>query len=310
MNILQMKQFKVIAEYENITKAAEILFISASALHKVLHSIEEELGCELFDRIGRNIKLNGHGRKLLYFINNIIDNYEQIYQYFDTFEKPPKTLKCIISATFLNILMFRYYQKYPNAPIAAEILSFKKALELLLNAKADIIFTDNFSLEEANSSLLKEENQNISKFYLLKNDLYLIAPPDSKYKYLSEINLQDLENDRFIRVNPSDLNAINFNQYIDYICARENVRLNYVHQYDYDHFSRIVNNTSFLFLSESFHAAYYTETRLARKIVKIITKSQPQEIYLCYRNDDPRILHFVEFLKKEFFLLFYHATKK
>lgn len=44
------------------TKAAEDLYISSSALSRAIISLEKELGVELFDRDGRNIKLNRYGR--------------------------------------------------------------------------------------------------------------------------------------------------------------------------------------------------------------------------------------------------------
>ena len=52
MDSNRLLHFKAIAECENITKAADKLFISQPALSKSLSSIEAELGCMLFNRIG------------------------------------------------------------------------------------------------------------------------------------------------------------------------------------------------------------------------------------------------------------------
>lgn len=54
MNSNQLWQFKTIAECGNITKAAELLFITQPALSTALGKLEDELGRPLFIREGRN----------------------------------------------------------------------------------------------------------------------------------------------------------------------------------------------------------------------------------------------------------------
>ena len=50
MELTQLNQFKKIAEYEKINEAANALYVSSSALSQSLKRLEDELGCELFDR--------------------------------------------------------------------------------------------------------------------------------------------------------------------------------------------------------------------------------------------------------------------
>ncbi|MDW8566037.1 helix-turn-helix domain-containing protein [Staphylococcus shinii] len=57
-----MKYFQNVANTEHITKSAENLHVAQPALSKIIKNLEEELGAELFDRIGRNIKLNTYGK--------------------------------------------------------------------------------------------------------------------------------------------------------------------------------------------------------------------------------------------------------
>ncbi len=65
MELQQLKYFQVVAIMENVTQAAEALHISQPALSKSLHKLEEEYGHELFDRRGRNLRLNEYGKILL-----------------------------------------------------------------------------------------------------------------------------------------------------------------------------------------------------------------------------------------------------
>jgi len=65
MDLLQLKYFEVAARHEHMTRAAEELHISQPSLSKAIGRLEEELGVMLFDRQGRNIRLNSFGKAFL-----------------------------------------------------------------------------------------------------------------------------------------------------------------------------------------------------------------------------------------------------
>ena len=72
MDISQLKYFEVCANLENITKAADKLNIVQPALSQSIRKLEVELGVNLFDRIGRSIRLNDNGRILLKYTGQIL----------------------------------------------------------------------------------------------------------------------------------------------------------------------------------------------------------------------------------------------
>lgn len=71
MELLQIKYFRVIAETENISKAAQRLFIAQPSLSQTLKRLEDELGVPLFDRNGKKITLNKAGRIFLKYCDDI-----------------------------------------------------------------------------------------------------------------------------------------------------------------------------------------------------------------------------------------------
>lgn len=71
MELLQIKYFRVIARTENISKAAEQLFIAQPSLSQTLKRLEDELGVPLFDRNGRKITLNSAGKVFLKYCDEI-----------------------------------------------------------------------------------------------------------------------------------------------------------------------------------------------------------------------------------------------
>lgn len=56
-----MRYFLDVAETQHVTKSAQRLHIAQPALSRSIHHLEDELGCTLFTREGRNIRLTEEG---------------------------------------------------------------------------------------------------------------------------------------------------------------------------------------------------------------------------------------------------------
>ena len=80
MQIHQLEQFCAIARIEHMTKAAAELHVSQPTLSLNISRLEDELGTELFDRSGRNIRLNEYGTTFLYHVERILDELETAKQ--------------------------------------------------------------------------------------------------------------------------------------------------------------------------------------------------------------------------------------
>src|ERR1700752_1715170 len=65
MELQQLKYFREVAEREHVTRAAEKLFVSQSAVSRAVTQLEEELGVPLFYRQGRAVVLSRYGRVFL-----------------------------------------------------------------------------------------------------------------------------------------------------------------------------------------------------------------------------------------------------
>ncbi|MBL4632930.1 MAG: LysR family transcriptional regulator [Kofleriaceae bacterium] len=57
--------FRAVAETEHLPTAAKALFISPASLSRTIGLLEENIGSPLFDRVGRNLRLNSSGAILL-----------------------------------------------------------------------------------------------------------------------------------------------------------------------------------------------------------------------------------------------------
>ena len=65
MDLLQLKYFSELAKRQHLNKTAQEMLVTPSAISSSLARLEKEMGVKLFDRVGRNIRLN------IFIINTI-----------------------------------------------------------------------------------------------------------------------------------------------------------------------------------------------------------------------------------------------
>ncbi|MFC4104204.1 LysR family transcriptional regulator [Paenibacillus xanthanilyticus] len=65
MELLQLQYFRTVARLEHMTKAAQQLRVAQPALSKTIARLEKDVGVPLFDREGRQIRLNAFGKAFL-----------------------------------------------------------------------------------------------------------------------------------------------------------------------------------------------------------------------------------------------------
>ena len=75
MTIRQMELLSVVCDTRNLTRAAEILFMTQSAVSQNLKKMEEELDVQLFERDNRKIAPTSAGEILNSYAKRILDDY-------------------------------------------------------------------------------------------------------------------------------------------------------------------------------------------------------------------------------------------
>ncbi len=79
ITIDRLKYFKEVATLEHVTKAAKAAHISPSVISSAIATLEDELGCSLFDKDRNRLKLNANGALLLERANKILGDLDDIY---------------------------------------------------------------------------------------------------------------------------------------------------------------------------------------------------------------------------------------
>jgi DNA-binding transcriptional LysR family regulator len=77
MDLQQLKYFQTIARLQNMSRAAEELYVAQPSLSRAIARLEDELGAPLFDRVGRQIRLNQPGRVFLHRVERAFAELEE-----------------------------------------------------------------------------------------------------------------------------------------------------------------------------------------------------------------------------------------
>ena len=297
MKLVQLEQFKAIAESRNMTRAAEKLYISQPALSATLRMLESELDCRLFDRIGRNLILNENGFLLLTYTNEIFEKLDEIK---NEFEKRNVSRKILINFHSiseryfaLNLSYFLSNENHYN--IKAKISSTEDIVPDLMNQNADLAIT---SYDDIIFNNLPE---NIETLFLIRESLYLSAPLNT-FEGIFEISLHDLINEKFIR---SIKTTSEFAIWLDNILKAEKINLHFVNEIDDQTMINIRYQTNYLYFTSSLHIASTPEYRLKRRLIKVKEPMATRNIYLLYlKTNEEKIKAFLDYYRSTFFEVF------
>lgn len=197
MDFLKLKYFQKVAETEHITKSARELNIEQPALSITISNLEKELGIELFDRVGRNIKLNEYGKSFLRRVNNIFYELEVGKEDLIDLQKRYNGSVYFVSSSidkYFSHLIKQFSIEYPqiNLFIKQESLDSKK-IDLLLDNKVDFAFINSIT-----------DNDKIVSELLIEERIVLAISNNHRLANRSTITLNEIAEESFIKLNYED----------------------------------------------------------------------------------------------------------
>ena len=142
MELNQIEYFLHVAQTEHMSKAAEELFMSQSSLSIAIKNLEKELGVPLFDKCGRNIKLNNYGRefynwatKIVYAVNEGVNSINKMK------EDEQRTLRLISPHIYtMGGLLEDLYATIPDIVINCSSCNYKDIDKQIEKGAADMGF--------------------------------------------------------------------------------------------------------------------------------------------------------------------------
>jgi LysR family transcriptional regulator, regulator for metE and metH len=192
MNHLEIKHLRMIrsiAETGNMTKSADRLFLSQSALSQQLKDIESKLNIDIFFRTPKMMILTATGKKLLKTAEHVIDTLEDAELEIAKIVSGDKGelkvgTQCIFCYKWLPQVMRIFQKKFPN--IDFEIGNSYDIPQELESKRYDLIITAGSKPDDtyAVSRLFKDQ-----LVCILPQDHSLSAQPSTDFQDFRKIDL-------------------------------------------------------------------------------------------------------------------------
>ncbi|GAK04326.1 LysR family transcriptional regulator [Geomicrobium sp. JCM 19037] len=221
MDMAQLKNFIVTAEQGSMTKAAELLLLSQSALSRSITTLETELGVPLFDRKNRKIVLNRYGKTFLSEAKQILNRWEHTQTSITNMVHPESGN---ISIGFVHSLGIAYAPQLVRAvehqqPKFSLTLQEAKANYIVNRVLAnDIDF--GFATQFQTFAELEYEQ-------LFKDNLVLVVSSDHPFASRNEpILIDEIAKEPFIQYNPKT----ELKQLLDAAFAEQNTSMNIMYE--------------------------------------------------------------------------------
>lgn len=140
ITLRELEVYAAIAATGSITAAGDELGLSQSAASGAVAELERRLGVALFDRVGRRVVLNEHGR---YLLPRALDLLRQAGEVETSFgDGPPSRLNIAASLTIGNYvlpgLLAELMREQPTHRYEVEIGNSRSVVARVLDCRADI----------------------------------------------------------------------------------------------------------------------------------------------------------------------------
>ena len=168
MTIIQLGTFLKIAETRSFTSAAALLGYAQSTVTTQIKQLAEELGCLLFDRLGKNVILTPEGEKLSAYAEKMLQLEREILLDVPAAEEPSGLLRLGVSESLcynrLPEALTEYRRRYPGVDIRLSFIMHDTFPDQLKKGSLDIAWSLNPAMDYPDLALLYDRPETLG-FY-------------------------------------------------------------------------------------------------------------------------------------------------
>ncbi len=188
MNNTQLDTFLKLVDTRNFTTTANMLGYAQSTVTTQIKQLEEELGCLLFERLGKTLALTPEGEKLIAYAEQMLKIQREILLEVSGKNALSGVIKLGVSESLcynrLPISLTKYKKKYPKMDIQLQFIEHETFPALLKNGTLDLVYTLNPLMESPELKMLHKKREALAFF----------ASPEHPLSRKKKIKENDLEN--------------------------------------------------------------------------------------------------------------------
>jgi DNA-binding transcriptional LysR family regulator len=189
MEILALRYFCHAAQTESFSRTAQSFYVPTSSISQVIKRIEEEVGAELFIRLGNRVRLSVAGKRF----------YERVSVALSELEDATRELKEGTSNVRGEIRLL----------VLTERRIVADSIESFMNSYPEGTFTidhtnekgRNINLYDLTVSSLFSVEKGVCRIPFIKDKMLLAIPEGHPLSRFDDITPQDLKDQRFITMN-------------------------------------------------------------------------------------------------------------
>ncbi|WP_417668553.1 LysR family transcriptional regulator [Roseibium sp.] len=141
-----MRYFAAVAEMGSIRAASRELNVASSAVNRQILWLEDALGLQLFERVGRRLKLAQAGEILLAHVRRTYSDFDATIAELDALQglrRGTVTIAAVesIAENMLPMLVSSFRREYPGIHVRVTVTNALEAAGLVEAAEADVGFT-------------------------------------------------------------------------------------------------------------------------------------------------------------------------
>lgn len=146
MDFRVLQTFMMAAATENFHQTAEALFIAQPTVSQHIRQLEKELGIDLFERVGKRVRLTAAGKRYLPHAKGLLEQWHHGIEDLQAWrqgyrEKLQLAVSPIIARARFSHLLHRYTKLYPDVDISIKIVESIDIGPLVQSGQADLGLT-------------------------------------------------------------------------------------------------------------------------------------------------------------------------
>lgn len=193
LNLYKLRVFSAVAKQGSISKAAEALFLTQSAVSQHVQSLEAALGIKLFERSSRGVTLTAAGDTLLDYSRQIlwlVASAESAVANVETMEAGQLRIGATITSAgyLLPTWVRKFHQQFQGIKVSLTTDSTDRIVEQLVSQQLDLGFVEGEWVR----------HEEIHHTTLQDSELYLVVGPNHPWWGQESISIQDLDRQLFI----------------------------------------------------------------------------------------------------------------
>ena len=269
ITFLQLDYFRKLAATEHITKTAQELHISQTALSSMIINLEKELNVQLFDRSKRTIRLNKAGQIYLKYVNEVfaaLDNGRAAVQDMGSNKGQAVRLATGSSSVWLS-LFHDFCKKHPKHTLKQSNYTVPQLIKALQEMTVDFVIAGENDLPV----------DDMEKTWFKQDAVYICVSQTHPLADRERIYMEELKNENFISLNE----ASPWRSYCNRLFKQAGYIPNIVLECDYTLRAALIESNFGIALTSA--SAQEADLLKPNKYIRIADEYATRNMYL-YRN--------------------------